>query len=227
MAYLVSIITAVIVLILGIGLVKKFDKSPDQKLTRKTIVGAIILFTVFSMLGFSGIFENFEARPPRFFLLLPSIIIANIFIWRSQWARDVVSMVPLWVLVGFQGFRFMPEYLLHTAYLDGLAPIQMTWHGYNFDVLSAVIGILAGWWLARGGREMIAWIASVVGIVLLATILFIAVTSAPTPFRLFINEPANTFVASFPYILLPGVHVFLAILVHGLTIKKLLQARTQ
>ena len=119
----------------------------------------------------------------------------------------------------------MPEYLLHTAYLDGLAPIQMTWHGYNYDVISAIVGLAAGWYLSRGGARFWAWAASVVGIALLATILFIAVTSAPLPIRLFMNEPANRFVADFPYILLPGVHVFLAILVHGLTIKKLLRSQ--
>ena len=40
---------------------------------------------------------------------------------------------------------------------------------------------------------------------------FIAMTSMPTPLRLFMSEPDNRWVAYFPYIYLPGILVVTAV----------------
>jgi hypothetical protein len=44
----------------------------------------------------------------------------------------------------------------------------------------------------------------------------------PTPIRYFMNEPANTLVARFPYILLPGVLVPIAYTIHIFSLRQLL-----
>jgi hypothetical protein len=44
----------------------------------------------------------------------------------------------------------------------------------------------------------------------------------PTPFRYFQNEPANTLVAKFPFILLPGILVPIAYSMHIFSLRQLL-----
>ena len=88
----------------------------------------------------------------------------------------------------------------------------MTWHGLNFDIVSAIVGGLGAIivLIKPQWTRVIAWLTSIVGISLLLTIVTIAILSAPLPFRVFMNEPANIFVTQFPYIYLPGIHVLLA-----------------
>jgi hypothetical protein len=44
--------------------------------------------------------------------------------------------VPLAVLVGVQGFRLPLELLMHRAYAEGLMPVQMSYSGRNFDIVT-------------------------------------------------------------------------------------------
>jgi len=60
---------------------------------------------------------------------------------------------------------------------------------------------------------------------LLLNILVIAVLSMPTPFRYFQNEPSNTLVAQFPFILLPGILVPIAYTLHIFSLRQLLTAK--
>jgi hypothetical protein len=57
---------------------------------------------------------------------------------------------------------------------------------------------------------------------LLMNIVTIAVLSMPTPFRQFMNEPANEIVATFPFVYLPGVLVVLAFAFHAFSLRQLL-----
>ena len=58
------------------------------------------------------------------------------------------------------------------------------------------------------------WGWNIFGLVLLANIVTIAILSMPTEFRIFMNEPANIFVAHIPYVWLPTVLVQTALLGH-------------
>ena len=54
---------------------------------------------------------------------------------------------------------------------------------------------------------------------LLANIVTVAIFSMPTEFRVFMNEPANLFVAHVPYVWLPAVLVPAALLGHLLVFR--------
>jgi len=73
-------------------------------------------------------------------------------------------------------------------------------------------------------KVMIAY--NFIGLALLLNIVTIAVLSVPSPFRVFMNEPANTIVTYFPIVLLPAFLVPLAYTLHFLSLKKLLSKQT-
>jgi hypothetical protein len=133
-----------------------------------------------------------------------------------------VRTAPIAWLIGFQSFRIIVEVLLHRGYLAGIVPVQMTWSGRNFDILTGLTAIPLAILAARG--QLPRWAAitwNLVGFALLINIMTVSILSTPTVFRMFPNEPANTFIAQFPYIWLPTVLVPAAWVGHLLLFRRL------
>ena len=94
--------------------------------------------------------------------------------------------LPLWTLVAFQGFRLPLEIVLHWWVADGTIPETMTWSGSNPDIISGVVAIVAAPWARHRG---VAWLANIVGLVLLANVARVAVLSLPVPFGWNVSPP--------------------------------------
>jgi len=131
------------------------------------------------------------------------------------------------VLVGAQSFRLPLELLLHQASREGVMPVQMSFAGWNFDIVTGGTAIVIATLAAVGHAPralIVAWNA--MGIVLLATILGIAIASTPA-IHAFGDEPRklNTFVAQFPFVWLPSVCVVAAWIGHAVLLRKLAMTR--
>ena len=168
---------------------------------------------------------HFDA-PPTMLVLLMFTFAGAIALGASRIGEQLATRIPVALLVGFQAFRIGVELLLHQAYREGLMPIQMSYSGRNLDILSGISGLILGLLLLR--RQLmpsviLAW--NVVGVALLANILAIAMLSAPTPFRVFMNEPSNVWITRAPWVWLPTVFVFAAILGHVVVFRWVLAAR--
>jgi len=165
---------------------------------------------------------SFESRPPTMLFVFAGVFILAFGAGFSRFGKQLAVGLPLAVLVGFQAFRFPLELLLHQAYRDGLMPVQMSYSGRNFDIvtgISAAILALLLWKRALPKWVVQAW--NVMGILLLANILTIAVLSTPLPIRRFFQEPANVWIKDAPYVWLPAVFVLMAILGHVVIARKL------
>lgn len=60
----------------------------------------------------------------------------------------------------------------------------------------------------------------VAGPIIVTNIVSLESPRPPRPVRLFMNEPANTIVATFPYCWLPGIVVPIAYILHILSLRK-------
>lgn len=218
-SYLFAIFSAVIV----VGWVcSALLRAPGVR-CRGCVAGFGVLWLgVPSAVAATGFFEDFDTVPPRMFLVLVAVLAGSLGFAFSSWGTALRDACSQAALIGFHAFRFLPEALIGLAYAEGLAPIQMTPAGRNWDVLTAVLA--AAIWLIRRKRgEVPRWVVvgfSAIGLGLLINIVGTAVLSMPTPFRVFLNEPANRFVAYFPYVLLPAVHVSAAIGGHALVLRR-------
>jgi hypothetical protein len=153
--------------------------------------------------------------PPTMGLLIVATFVLVVVIVRSPAGQRITTQLPLAALVGFQAFRIAVELLMHRAYEEGLMPIQMSYAGRNFDIVSGGTALLLAIWLATGHRSpRVVALWNVLGIALLTNILIIALLSAPTPLRVFMNEPANTWITHSPWVWLPTVMVAMAMLGH-------------
>ena len=167
------------------------------------------------------------SAPPTMLPLFPIIIVSAIGFALSPAGKRLALSLPLAALVGFQSFRIGVELLLHRAYTEGLMPVQMSYTGRNFDVVTGITAAVVAIWLARGHRSpavVFAW--NTLGLLLLANVLIVALLSAPTPMRQFMNEPANVWVTRAPWIWLPAVFVWAAIAGQALVYRRLWNERT-
>ena len=201
-----------------------WDKNRQNIMFFGTVFVLVTWTGLLTMLSRNGFFADFSKLPPRpaLVMLMPLPIIMLIAF--SKTGTRLLQTVPSHWLVFMQSFRIVVEFLLLFAFMAGKLPAQMTFEGRNFDVLTGVLALPVGYLLARkksyASKLGIAF--NIIGIILLLNILVIAVLSMPTSIRYFMNEPSNTLVAQFPFILLPGVLVPIAYTMHIFSLRQLL-----
>ncbi|MDB6140375.1 MAG: hypothetical protein JWO94_3447 [Verrucomicrobiaceae bacterium] len=165
----------------------------------------------------SGWLANFSTMPPHFSLLLGPALLLAVWLGVSTAGRSLV-LLPVSVLIGFQAFRILVELLIHQAVAQGIAPVQMTWTGMNWDILSGVTALIVAPLAGRLPKKvLLGW--NIMGLGLLLWIIGVALLSMPTIFQRL--HPSNTWVAALPFVWLPTVLVPCALLGHVVLFRRL------
>lgn len=175
-----------------------------------------------AILATNGVFSNFETFPPPMIINL-IVPIVSIIIWiRHPATKSILAGIPLYWVPAFQGFRVIVEFLLWTLFAANLLPKQLTFEGYNFDVLSGILGIVLAIFLYRGISKPMRWLRlyNYLGFALLLTIVAMSILSMPTPFRQFMNDPSNEIMTQFPFVWLPATLVPLAFALHLVSLQQ-------
>lgn len=164
-----------------------------------TAAGLLVWLAVTAAVSASGVLEVPSVPPRALFFMAGCNLVAVIFAFSRAGTRLVVGL-PVAALVGFQAFRFPLELVLHRFYVEGVIPVQMTYAGLNFDIVTGILGLFIGLSMWRSGpSRRLVWLFNLVGFGLLLTVASIAVLSSPVPFRVFMNEPAVLLVFHAPY----------------------------
>lgn len=186
-----------------------------------TVLGVLFMLAVVTTR--TAWLSDFQATPPHLVRFIgPHVMLALVVGAVSPYGRRLATSLPLAWLIGFQAFRIPVEWLLHEFYREGLAPIQITYLGRNFDILSGLTAIPVAWLVARGAAPTAlirAW--NWLGVCLLGNVVGVALMSMPGPFRYFLNEPSTAFIGGFPYVFVPTLFVPTALLGHVLVFRRL------
>lgn len=164
----------------------------------------------------------FGPMPPRIALVVIPMIIGAVVLSRSSFGERLATGLPLVALVGVQAFRLPLELIMHRAYAEGVMPGVMSYSGRNFDIVTGASAIVVALLLAV--HRMPIWGVRVwnwVGTLLLINVVVIAVLSMPTPMRVFNTDPPNVWITEAPFVWLPAVMVFYALLGHLLIFRRL------
>jgi hypothetical protein len=182
------------------------------------LIGGLLIPGV---LAYAGLLDRYSAPPPPA-MLTAVITIGTVVLAYSAFGTRVVTSVPLVAIVGFQAFRVPLEWLLHRLYVENVIPIEMTYAGRNFDVISGITAIALAAYLVKARhapRLTLAW--NILGLALLANIVIVAVLAMPTPFQVFTSGPPNTLPGTFPWVWLPAFLVQAALFGHLLVFRTL------
>ncbi len=172
---------------------------------------------------------HFGPVPPPIMIVFVCMLTLIFTVSFSRVGTVLSQQLPLWFLVGFQAFRIPVELLLHRAYSEGLMPVEMSYEGWNFDVVSGVTGLLVGGALLAVGNKVpqrLLWAWNVLGFALLLTIITIANLATPF-FGVIKGDPPNVWITHLPFVWLPTVHVVLAFIGHLLVFRRLSHERAK
>jgi hypothetical protein len=189
--------------------------------------GALVVFGASGAAATSGVLQRFDTVPPPMALMIVSVFTLAFALGLSPFGGAAAMRVPVVALVLFQGFRFPLELVMHHAADTGVMPRELSYSGYNFDIVTGAGALLLGGAMAAGAHVPRAaiWIWNLWGCWCLAVIVFIAIASSPMV-RLWGGPPhVNTWVLFVPYVWLPMILVTTAVFGHIVITRALLARR--
>ncbi|MDP1571229.1 MAG: hypothetical protein Q8L86_14645 [Vicinamibacterales bacterium] len=158
----------------------------------------------------SGLLLQFDLRPPPF-AIVPLVMVAlGVWLARSRVGDVLARGLPLWVLVGVQSFRLPLELMMDRAAQQGVMPVQMSFAGHNFDILTGMTAAMLAITMAMRPvpRGLVhAWNAG--GLLLLVNIVVVSILSTPVV-GAYGPDRYNVWVMTAPYVSLPAVMVLTA-----------------
>jgi hypothetical protein len=188
---------------------------------KRSMVGMSLFLTVYcamiaGMAGLGFVERVFIPFGPLF-LAMP-ILLAMAF-GLTKFGRKISMAIPLSYLIAFQGFRFPLELILHDWHSSGTIPQTMTWTGSNWDIVTGVFAMVSCALVER--RRWLAWLFNILGILLLANVIRVAVLSSPVPFGWNV-EPPLELILHLPYAFIVPICVGGAALGHVLLTRRLM-----
>ncbi len=199
------------------------DRYINRRAALRVLAGLGVWFLYAGLMGHFGILRNSEMRPPGIaFTIVPVLLFLIFFVVQSSASAQVVLAFPLWLILGSQCFRVGVELFLHQLWIEGLVPKMLTFDGANIDIYIGVSAPLIAWVSTRGrwGLELaFAW--NILGLLALLNVVIRAVLTAPGPLNLIHTEVPNRMMGTFPFLLIPGFFVPLAVVLHVLAIRSI------
>jgi hypothetical protein len=188
----------------------------------------VVWMTVTGLVAATGQLARFDRVPPPMALLIVAVFALAFGAGLGPIGGRLATAVPLATLVLLQAFRLPLELVMHRAATLGIMPPEMSYSGYNLDLVTGAGALVLGWLLRAGVAvpRAAVWIWNVWGLWCLAVITVVAVASAPMV-RAFGDDPrhVNTWVLFFPYVWLPAVLVTVALAGHLVVMRALLTIR--
>jgi hypothetical protein len=200
----------------------EWQSSRKNKFNSFFLAGLIVWTSFVSFWSISGRMGNFKIFPVNMIPILAVPLITILAFTFSKAGKEILIHIPAENIIKLQAFRFFVELLLLVLYLENQAPVQMTFDGRNWDILSGITAPIVALLIVKGKISktgLIIWNLACLG--LLVNIVTVAILSMPTPLQTFMNEPSNTIVTQFPVSWLPALLVPLAYGLHFLSLRQL------
>jgi hypothetical protein len=199
-----------------------FDESRKNLAVSIIVLLAWLLFTL--IIAMSGYLTDYSDKPPHILLVTLPPLVIFVLLFQSKSFHEFCAPLDNFWFVYPQAFRILVEFILWLLYRYQVIPVQMTFAGGNYDILTGLSAPFIAYYCfsKKSWSPKVALVWNFAGLLLLVNIVTIAMLSTPYSFRHFTNEPANTIPFYFPFVWLPSVVVPFALLLHLLSIKRLL-----
>lgn len=225
-AFVTIVMALALALVLGVhrsALLAGARALPARKQALKAMLFTDIVLIVSAVVSFSGVLE-YQMFPPPAALFFLGTLAVGIGLAFSRMGKQMAFHLPLYALVGFQVFRLPLELVLHAWYEQGVLPVQMTYSGDNFDIVTGILAIVVAVGLSMGRLDKKAvWVFNVVGSLLLLRVASIALLSAPLPIRSYMNDPPVLLAFHAPYSWIGPICVAAALFGHIAVFRALLK----
>lgn len=198
-------------IVLTVYVVFMFVKSNKLKATTLSIL--VIWSVLISILSYVGVYHFQKGDTvSRFGLILIPTTVFIIYLLRNTSFynnRDIRWSTAVHIV------RFPVELLLFQLAVSEWIPMEMTYKGWNFDIIPGITSILLVIWMnykTVNRKLIIVW--NIMGLCLVLFILTNGVLSQEMLYQKFGYSIANKGIAYFPVVLLAGVIVPIVIYTH-------------
>jgi hypothetical protein len=184
--------------------------------------GFILFVLMLSILAVTGFFDQAPVPPKMLVILLPVLLLVTWLVRKGlKGPASFLLRISPALLVGIQSFRILVEIILDMLHKDGLVPVEITFRGLNFDIITGSLALVAALMLRRKNNASIYFGIgfNILGLLALVNIITIAFRSVPGPMFVFERNYLPTY---FPGMLIPAVFVVLALLLHVVSLRQLL-----
>ncbi|MEP7076164.1 MAG: hypothetical protein ABI878_10155 [Acidobacteriota bacterium] len=211
---LIFIVTALLSVWL---LLKSIDPGRSASLPARLLLVLIpFWFILQGVLGIGDFYHYMDAFPPRVFLfgVFPVLIlVAAYFLF---FRKALIENLSIKVLTILHVVRIPVEFVLLWLFQAGQVPRQMTFEGWNFDILSGITAPIIYFLSFRNGKInrplLIVWNLAALG--LLANVVIIAFLSFKSPMQRIAFDQPNVAISYFPFIWLPTIVVPVVLFAH-------------
>ncbi|MEL6922475.1 MAG: hypothetical protein AAFO94_00390 [Bacteroidota bacterium] len=200
------------------------EASQRRSKWRTAFIGLVLWALYLLIVDYTDVINSFEL-PPRFpiFLILPLFAFTAFFLYRNR-NSPVLHAIPKSWPVYFQSFRLLIESLFVLALADQILPVQVTFEGYNFDMLFAATAIPLAYLSFQRKllpeRVVLWW--NYLGLAVIASIIFLFTTTFFFPSVWGASSTlASEEVFSFAFMVVPGFLMPAAVFMHFLSIIQL------
>ncbi len=225
LSFIIIPVLLVAALIAGVYVAsRRLGESPDERRTALIVTagGAAVWMIATWINAARGTFRLWtEFTPPPFAYLVIGVLMLALALASGSYGRRLAIGLPLWALIGIQGFRLPLEVAMHAMYERGVMPVQMSYSGRNFDIVTGISALVVAALVGRGraGRGLVlAW--NIAGLALLVNVVTIAILSTPR-IQYFGPRETSFFVAYPPFVWLPAIMVLAALAGHLLVFRAL------
>lgn len=220
-------ITFILTTFVTVGFLTHSIKSrADDEFPGKLAIALLFFWLIFqAVVAIGGLYLITHSFPPRIFLFAVAPALLTILLYFVFFRSNFIELLPLKVLTWIHVIRIPVELVLYWLFLGGLVPREMTFEGWNFDILSGITAPIIALVAFPGGSVnrplLIVW--NIAALVLLFNIVAIAVMALPGPMQQIAFDRPNIAVTFFPFIWLPAVVVPIVFFSHLASLWKLIR----
>ena len=222
---LLAVFLILVVLRASASLAHSFEKYQKLPLTLAVFIGLWLIYL--SGLSYFEVLVDFSF-PPKMPLLvvMPLMVLIIVSLFRNVTSDFGANAAVSW-LIYIQSFRVIVELIIWGAYQEGVIPIEATFEGSNIDVVVGLTAVPMAYYAKRekiSPMALIIW--NIAGLLILANTVRMFITTGYFPELL--GESSGMIGPGFvkmPFLLIAGLFMPLAVLIHALSIKQLLNLR--
>jgi hypothetical protein len=221
-------LTVLMISIILLGYFRTLQKTTTIELSRKRTlkvgIGLLLWILYTSIIAKTGFLQDYSL-PPRFpiLLIIPAFTFTGFFLYKHR-NSSVIKNIPTSWLVYYQSFRILIESLFVASVAKGLLQPEVTFEGYNYDILfglsALIIGFLAFNKKVISGKGLLLW--NYLGLAVIAFIIFLFTTTTYAPELWGSTETlATKEMVTFPFVFVPAFLMPSAIFMHVVSIIQL------
>ena len=188
---------------------------------------AFLLMWVIYLVAISstGILNDFTLPPKLPLIVVIPALLAVVFFITRPTTSTILEHTPMYLLVGFQGFRVFVELIIWLGFQEGYLPVATTFEGSNFDIIVGLTAIPIAFYTFKNktsNQMLLFW--NIAGLLILANTVRVFVFAGFFP-ELLGLKPGQVGVefVTIPYLFIASIYMPMAVFLHGLSIRKILQ----